>query len=249
MDKKISVCMAVYNGERFIKEQVASILTQLSPDDEILVVDDTSSDNTIRILEGYQDARIKITRNSKNIGSNASFQKALSLASGDFIFLSDQDDVWYPHKVETALGYLQTHDLDLLVHDARVIDVIKNSIISESLFELYRSSPGLVRNLISSRHTGCCTVIRSKALDKILPIPLMRGVQHDAWIGALSSIYRLKKEFLAVPLIDYNRHDLNTSPLIRTQSLYHVFVNRLFLISFLILRVLTGGFKHIRLSR
>ena len=241
--------MAVYNGERFIQQQVTSILAQLRPNDEIVIVDDTSSDNTIKILDGYQDARIKITRNGENIGSNASFQKALSHASGDFIFLADQDDVWYPHKVETALEHLQTHDLDLLVHDARVIDVVKKSTISESLFELYRSSPGLVRNLISSRHTGCCMVMRRETLDKMLPIPLMRGVQHDAWIGTLSGIYRLKKEFLAIPLIDYNRHELNESPLIRTQSLYHVFVNRLSLINCLFLRVLSGGFKHIRLSR
>ena len=86
MNNKISVCMAVYNGERFIQQQVTSILVQLRPNDEIVIVDDTSSDNTIRILDGYQDARIKITRNGKNIGSNASFQKALSHASGDFIF-------------------------------------------------------------------------------------------------------------------------------------------------------------------
>ena len=134
MKEKISVCMASYNGERFIENQMASILCQLSEDDEVIVVDDKSTDGTIQILKNFNDDRIKINCNAQNMGANTSFQKALSLATGRYIFLSDQDDVWYENKVQICLKYLKEHNLDLMVHDARVINILKNSVISESLF-------------------------------------------------------------------------------------------------------------------
>ena len=249
MKDKISVCMASFNGERFIKNQMASILCQLNEYDEVIVVDDKSTDGTIQILKNFNDDRIKINCNSQNMGSNASFQKALSLATGRYIFLSDQDDVWYTNKVQICLKYLKEHNLDLIVHDARVINILKNSVISESLFDLYKSSPGLIRNLISSRHTGCCMVMTQETLNKVMPIPQVRGVQHDAWIGTLTGVFRLNKIFLSHALIDYNRHELNVSPLKRNRHLFPVIVDRCFLITCLALRVLTGGFKHIRIMR
>ena len=249
MREKISVCMASYNGERFIENQIASILCQLSGDDEVIVVDDKSTDGTIQILKNFNDDRIKINCNAQNMGPNASFQKALSLATGRYIFLSDQDDVWYENKVQICLEYLKEHNLDLMVHDARVINILENSVISESLFDLYKSSPGLIRNLISSRHTGCCTVMTHETLNKVMPIPQARGVQHDAWIGTLTGVFRLNKIFLSHALIDYNRHELNVSPLKRNRYLFPVILDRCTLMICLALRVLSGGFRHIRIKR
>lgn len=238
MKAKISVCMASFNGERFIKNQVDSILCQLNNDDELIIIDDHSTDSTAQILEGFYDDRVKVVRNTNNIGPNASFQKALSLAQGDYIFLSDQDDVWYKNKVHVCLKFLIENDLDLIVHDARVIDILNHSVISESLFDLYKTSPSLIRNIISNRHTGCCMAMTNKTLKKVLPIPLSRGVHHDAWIGILAGIYRLKKMFLKEALIDYNRHDFNVSPLKRNRKLVPIIYDRLLLITHLFLRVL-----------
>ena len=112
--------MASYNGERFIENQITSILCQLREDDELIVVDDKSVDGTVQILKNFNDDRIKISCNAENMGSNASFQKALSLASGRYIFLSDQDDVWYKNKVQILPSTLDGDDAAILGASALV---------------------------------------------------------------------------------------------------------------------------------
>ena len=250
--------MSSYNGQHFIHNQIQSILSQLNKTDELIVVDDFSSDNTVKIIKKFKDDRIKIVVNNKNIGSISSFNKALTLAKGNYIFLADQDDVWYNAKVKTSISQLEKDNLDLIVHDARVVDINNNRIISESLFKLYKSSPNLIRNLVSSRHTGCCMMIKSDALKKMLPIPIpinekgfianlfsIKGIQHDNWLGVLSSIYRLKKKFIKIPLIDYHRHDKNESPLLRKRNFLSALIDRIILIYCLLIRIDGGGYKHI----
>ena len=95
----ISVCMAIYNGEKYIKEQIDSILMQLSNEDELVISDDSSNDRTLDIIAEYNDRRIKVLHHIPAIGNSfvkakANFENALSVAKGDYIFLSDQDDVW-----------------------------------------------------------------------------------------------------------------------------------------------------------
>ena len=104
----ISVCIATYNGEKYIREQLDSILVQLGPDDEIVVCDDRSSDRTLELIEGYRDSRIHVHRNEKNLGHVRNFEKAISLSRGDYLFLSDQDDVWLPGRVQEMLGQMQS---------------------------------------------------------------------------------------------------------------------------------------------
>ena len=258
MRKMISVCMATFNGQKFILKQVQSILCQLNDEDELIIIDDKSTDNTVKILKKLDDIRIKILINPSNMGSIFSFNKALSLAIGEYIFLSDQDDIWYSNKIDASIEHLEKDKLDLIVHDARVVDVDKKHVISESLFRLYDSSPNLIRNLISSRHTGCCMVIKKTALKKLLPIPILfdkkslivslfsiQGIQHDAWLGVLSGVYRFKKKFIPTPLIDYQRHGNNESPLKRKRPFYSALIDRMILIVCLLLRVACGGFKFL----
>ena len=95
-----SVCIATYNGEKFIEEQIRSILLQLDSHDEIVISDDHSTDKTIQIIKSINDDRIKIIYNKNNKGYTNNFENAISKASGDFIYLSDQDDVWKPTKVK-----------------------------------------------------------------------------------------------------------------------------------------------------
>ena len=116
---KISVCIAAYNGGRFIREQVMSILPQLGEDDEIIVSDDGSIDDTINILNSFHDKRIKIFINEGRHGVVPNFENALKHSSGDYIFFSDQDDTWNDNKVKKCVEAL--NDADLVVHNSRVV--------------------------------------------------------------------------------------------------------------------------------
>ncbi|MFT4918317.1 MAG: glycosyltransferase involved in cell wall biosynthesis, partial [Zhongshania aliphaticivorans] len=97
---KISVAMCTYNGERFLAEQLDSILNQTYKNIELVVVDDVSTDGTLRLLDEYaaRDGRIRVIRNSENIGFVRNFEKAMGACSGEFIALADQDDIWFPEK-------------------------------------------------------------------------------------------------------------------------------------------------------
>ena len=115
----ISVCIATYNGEKYILEQILSILPQLKENDEIIVSDDSSTDTTLEIIKNINDKRIQIFKNTGNHGVNSNFDNALKRAHGEYIFLSDQDDVWLPGKVDRCLAELRT--ADLIMHDATIL--------------------------------------------------------------------------------------------------------------------------------
>ncbi len=203
----ISVCMATYNGEKYLREQVDSILAQLGNDDELIISDDGSTDSTIRILESYNDSRIKIFHNIKNHGVNGNFENALNQANGDYIFLSDQDDVWIPGKVETCINALQTSKC--VVHDCYVVD--GNLIItSDSFFAERGSRSGFFHNWIKNGYLGCAMAFRREILELVLPIPLKLPVWHDIWIGVLCDI-KFGVTFIPFKGIYFRRHSTNTS--------------------------------------
>ncbi|MEM7184509.1 MAG: glycosyltransferase, partial [Spirochaetota bacterium] len=111
----ISVCIATFNGEKYIHEQLVSILQQLGTNDEIIISDDSSTDNTIKMIHAINDKRIKIYHNNvRNPIQN--FENALRKAQGKYIFLSDQDDIWLETKISITIEHLQKYDL--VVHDA-----------------------------------------------------------------------------------------------------------------------------------
>ena len=113
---KISVCMATYNGEQFIHEQLESILGQLEGDDEIVIVDDASTDKSVRIAERFSDKRIRIFRQARNCGVLKTFERALKEATGEIIFLADQDDIWRPDKVSKIKSLFSARpDLSLVL--------------------------------------------------------------------------------------------------------------------------------------
>ena len=206
----ISVCVAVHNGEKFIKEQLDSILCQLGSDDEIVISDDGSVDRTIAILDRYHDKRIRVfnyvhTQKYRYTFDYAThnFANAIQQAKGDIIFLADQDDVWLPNKVERVMANM--YDCDILLHGKIVVDEHKNVIRD---FSMPRS--GFFRNIISCTTTGCCTAFNRKILKHILPFP-QSGVGHDFWIGVYGGLY-YKRKFLQEPLILFRRHGNNVTP-------------------------------------
>ncbi len=199
----ISVCIATYNGEKYIKEQIESILPQLNENDEIIVSDDGSDDRTLDILSSINDSRILIYNNKDNHGVNGNFSNALAHSHGDYIFLADQDDIWMPDKAKTCIDALQ--NADLIVHDA----IITNNLLvssNKSLFSELNIKEGFIPNFIRNRFTGCCMAFRKEVLDYILPIPDSCAFFHDQWIG-LKCILKGKVKFIPYKGIFFRRHE------------------------------------------
>lgn len=197
----ISVCIATYNGEAYIKAQIDSILCQLKLEDEIIISDDSSSDNTIAIIEAIEDKRIKIFKNQKFASHVYNFEHALKQSKGEYIFLSDQDDIWLPHKLQTMLKHLQRHDL--VLSDANVVDEELN-LLEESFFQLNHSRKGFAKNLYKNSYLGCCMGFNRKLLTKSLPFP--RDINmHDWWIGMIAELYG-SVYFCDEKLVLYRRH-------------------------------------------
>lgn len=203
----ISVCMTTYNGEKYIKEQLDSILCQLGEDDEVIISDDSSTDQTVNIIKSYNDKRIKLFEEQKFFSPTYNFENSLKFATKDFIFLSDQDDVWLPVKVETVLKYLKEHDL--VVSDCIVVDE-DLKVLDESFFGLVNSGNGFFKNFIKNTYIGCCMAFRRSVLEYILPFP-SKIAMHDIWIG-LSTEMKGTVFFLKEPQILYRRHE-NTATL------------------------------------
>lgn len=204
---KISVCMATYNGEKYIKEQLESILCQLGDNDEVIISDDGSTDNTKTIIESFKDKRIKFFKNNGTKGVVSNFENALNKSSGDYIFLSDQDDVWLSNKVSTCLNKLKS--CDLIVSNCKVVDSSLN-IVHESYFNLAKSGKGFLKNLYKSSYLGCCLAFRREMLTDILPFPKELIMFHDWWIGFIAEL-KLNVYFEKEPLMLYRRHVNTTS--------------------------------------
>lgn len=203
---KISVCIATFNGGRFLREQVMSVLPQLGEADEIVVSDDGSTDDTISILKSFQDPRIFIYQNNDRHGFIWNFEHALTKVTGDVIFLCDQDDIWKPNKVDTVMAALQDHDI--ILHDAEIVDKDGNKTgirYSEGLHQ----RKGFWSNLWKTRWLGCCMAFRRCVLEYALPFP-RHIVGHDGWI---STVGLAKFDYYYIPdvLMWYRRHGENAS--------------------------------------
>ena len=244
---KISVCMATYNGCKYVKAQVSSILLQLRADDELIIVDDKSTDITVQILESFNDFRIKIIKNEINLGITKNFEKAINNASGDLIFLSDQDDIWDENKVSIISNIFKQQDIDILIHDAIVVDGNYKP-IHQSLFKYRNSSSGLLKNMLSNTYIGCCIAFRKEILNLVLPIPSQQGIHHDFWIGMISEAFGLKIKFLDSKLISFVRHGNNNSTL-KKRKMPIVLYERLLLIICLLKRVLDYRYFKIKVAK
>lgn len=204
--KKISVCMAVYNGEAYIYEQLKSITNQLSSNDEIIISDDGSNDNTIEIIKSFSDPRIKIYYNSFH-NHILNFEFALKQASGDYIFLSDQDDVWLENKVKIMKGYLENYDV--VCSDCIPTDSNLNPILNSYTNKPVERRKGLLTNFIKNNYLGCCMAFNRRVLLKAVPFPA-KLITHDTWIGLVGEIIG-KTKFIGDKLIFFRRHSNNTS--------------------------------------
>lgn len=205
----ISVCMATFNGQLYIKEQLESILKQISPEDEIIISDDGSTDDTIGVIRSFQSPIIHIYTNEGEHGYTPNFENALRHAKGDYIFICDQDDIWREDKVKKMVGCLQKYDL--VISDAKVVDHTGKNVIKDSFFSLRKSRQGLINNLIRYSYLGCCTAFNKKILDKALPFPKNHSYcTHDNWLCIVGMSF-FKAKVIDDKLISYRRHKGNTS--------------------------------------
>lgn len=204
----VSVCMATFNGAKNIREQLESILVQLSEGDEIVISDDGSTDGTLDLINSFCEPRIKLLINDVRLGPARNFERAMQHASGSVIYLSDQDDVWRKDKIEVVNRVFHKTSALVVVSDARIIDGT-GMVTSESFFEWRGSGPGFLKNFLKNGFLGCCMAFRAQAKSFILPFPHHINM-HDEWIGLTCSLVG-KVDFINEPLIDYRRHEANVT--------------------------------------
>ncbi len=210
----ISVCLAAYNGEKMIEKQLRSIVDQLSEQDEVIIVDDESSDQTVACLKQFAQTTsvpLLIIENTKNLGPVKSFERALSTAKGEIIFLSDQDDEWFPDKVSAVMQAFADKKVQLVVHDAKVI-TIEGKVLAES-WNQYNSNhlqQGIFGNLIKNAYTGSMMAFRSSLVQASLPFPKQLEM-HDQWFFLVAKRQHMKIVTIAEPLMYYIRHVQNVT--------------------------------------
>lgn len=203
----VSVCIPTYNGVPFVQDQLASVLVQLGPTDEVVVSDDGSTDGTLDFIRSFGDVRVRILGGLPVRSATRNLERALAQARGDIVFLCDQDDVWRPGRVERALALHAHHDV--VVVDCRLIDAT-GRVLAPSVFQRWGSRPGFFWNLYRNRYIGCCMSVRRSMLALALPFP--RSIpMHDGWIGMLGELAG-SPAFCPEALVDYRQHPGNVSP-------------------------------------
>lgn len=205
----ISIAMATFNGEYFLREQIDSILNQTYKDFELVICDDCSTDSTVQILKSYTDPRIKLFINEKNLGFKKNFEKAIKLCSGEYIALSDQDDIWENNKLELCLNNIGEHDLvctnsqiinsENIPQNYTMKDVLKIKKIPNNQFKIFK-------HLILTNFVQGSTILAKKDfILNTLPIPNNFGY-HDYWFGIMATLNNGVK-YLNVCTLRYRKHE------------------------------------------
>jgi glycosyltransferase involved in cell wall biosynthesis len=227
---KISIAMATYNGEIFIQEQLDSIQNQTRPPDELIIVDDGSTDSTISILEKFKKKATfycSIVKSAENRGSAFAFKSAIDLCKNDIIVFSDQDDIWQLNKLEKIeRAYIKTPNIDYVISNAKIIDQNSNelgyTLWQQKKFDTYwinRFFSGDEFIVLFSKNitTGMTTSIsqRIKKLGDYKPY----NVIHDAWYIYAASILDFKGELIDEPLTNYRQHKNQQFGSVKRQTL------------------------------
>lgn len=221
---RISIALCTFNGEKWLSQQLNSLQEQTHPPDELIVCDDCSSDSTLSILEAFASQApfdVKIYQNPQNLGSTRNFEKAVSLCSGEIIFLCDQDDVWLPHKVETMLEeFKRDPKIGIVFSDAYVVDS-QLRFRGDTIWESVKASKKIQKQYVSRadkavlaslKHSICWGMsfaFRNKYLSILLPIPYPQWT-HDKWIAFLI-LCVARGALIGEPLTYYRLHGNNVS--------------------------------------
>ncbi|MGB9940897.1 glycosyltransferase family 2 protein [Methanosarcina sp.] len=213
---KISIALCTYNGARFLQEQLESIALQTRAPDEMIICDDQSKDNTLELLRNFASKAsfpVHVILNEKNLGSTRNFEKAIKLCTGDIIFLSDQDDVWHPDKLDKIEKLFSISPSTALIFtDAEVVDENLRSLgyslwqsIGFSKKEQSHFTDGKFLEVLLKRNvvTGSTMAFRSEFKKLFFPIPDIWV--HDGWIALLIA-FASDLNIISEPLIKYRQH-------------------------------------------
>ena len=216
----ISVALASFNGGKYIKEQIESILNQDYPNLEVVVSDDGSNDETMEILSKYKD-KIKIVKNVHNHGLNGNFANAIQYCKGEYIALSDQDDVWEPNKITRLLEKID--EFDIVQAGVVVIDKDGNYHQSESMHLAYEADKTtkyrIQDNIIENTMLGCTTLMRADFVRKYSKIP-KEVVYHDIWFLYNAILNGRGIVYIDEQLVRYRQHGENTAFLTYNSGLW-----------------------------
>jgi len=217
---KISVALCSFNGERFIAEQLNSILNQTVPVNEIIICDDGSTDKTIEILNDFRTNYPEIIRvfySNRRYGTIKNFERAISLTGGDIIMLSDQDDIWYNYKVEKIIRTLKSNPDALMVFSNGDLIDANGLKTGSTLWDMWdfpidvrikwKDNKIAFYNLVGNNNkvTGATVAFRKELKRHILPIRVHPGYWHDAWL-ALNAAALNGLIFIEESLIQYRIH-------------------------------------------
>jgi glycosyltransferase involved in cell wall biosynthesis len=202
--------MATRNGEKYIHRQLATILQQLGPEDELVISDDSSTDGTVGIIRDFADSRIRLLEDNTFYSPIYNFENALKHASGGIIALADQDDVWLDNKMEIIRQQLIDRQSrpSLIMMDGYVIDR-EGKRTGQTLFERQPPKKGIWANLYDNTFTGCALAFTRPLLEFALPFP--SGIpMHDSWLGLLALRFG-EVDFVAARTMEYRRYGANVS--------------------------------------
>jgi glycosyltransferase involved in cell wall biosynthesis len=236
---KISVCMATFNGALFVEEQISSILCQLNSNDELIIVDDCSVDNTVEIINSFNDNRIVLIENNINLGVNKSFSKSILLSTGDYIFLSDQDDIWIEGRINMMIKHLVDSKVDLLTSNFKWIDQFGNYTYVKfdgvSSFNSNNYFNNILDIFIGKTNYFGCAMLFTKSLSRyIAPFPKFIE-SHDLWIAKAGNLYHSQVHYDDITF--YKRiHKTNvTSTTSNRKFIYKLFSRFVFILSIFVL--------------
>lgn len=236
---RISVCIATYNGEKYIEAQLNSIIEQLDTDDEIIIVDDCSKDDTTRLIESSNDKRIKLYRNEVNLGHIFSFGRAIELASNDIIFMSDHDDVWKAGRVSIMKKKLSSTNSLLITSNSSFIDSngdpIEYKIDGVDEVNSYKYFNNIIDIFLGKTNYYGCSMAFKKDLKKIiLPLPIFIE-SHDLWMAMAANL--LKSNIHSNDITLYRRIHGNNLSIVNRSLLLKIKSRIIFILTIFILTI------------
>ena len=215
--EKINILMATYNGRRYLRDQLDSILNQTYSNFRLLISDDASTDSTLKILEEYEakDRRIEIYRQEKNIGLVANFEFLINKVRSEYFMFSDQDDIWEEDKIEKTFKVMEETNSDLVYSDLEVVSSrLKQIAPSYWTLKGFENKIKKYNNSFNSLYlnnfiTGCTMMVKSKWINEFLPLPKdSKYVLHDYWVSLVIS-QSGKISYIDEKLVKYRQHNNN----------------------------------------
>lgn len=239
--------MATYNGEKYVSRQLRSILSQLTDDDEVIVVDDCSTDGTVETVKRLGDRRITVHVNDRNRREVFSFSLAMSLAKNDFLFLSDQDDIWIPGRVSLMQQCLIQSGASVVTSNFEWINVSEEPIDVPYDGVVSLDSKKHFKNIVDifvgkTNYFGCAMAFRREFAHMVVPIPSFVE-SHDLWIALASNLVGSNTHLDESTLLK-RKHARNATSTVSTRSLYRKLRSRaVFVLSIMVLFARHVGIK------